>query len=289
MPDFVVGLSLPLGFVDPAPIGQPTSIQFALLILAAVLVACGVICSLARLKWDENDRLRVASKVLMAAGGAMALVVLIWHSTTRGSWLPVGDNFDALIWLACLLGLFLFYIQGRKPLTGLDWFVGPIIVLLLVGSVLFGAREYRPYGHNAWQWVHRVSAYGGAVAFAIAAAGGAMYVIVSRRLRQKGPPGKSLGSLERLEHLNVVSVTLGFALLTIALITGIVQWSSTKQAPPLAKLLLALLAWAVYAIVLHAPINPRFRGRRAATLSICGFLLMIGVLIAVQFVGGSGR
>ncbi len=269
--------------------GHPTSLQLALLILAAALVSAGVCLSLTRIRW-ERPRLRLMAKICMYGGAGVALAVLLWHAGSRRSWIPVGDNFDALIWLALLLALFLMYIQRTNPLTGLDWFVGPIIVLLLVGAVLFGAREYRTYGQNVWQWVHRVSAYGGAVAFAVAAAGGAMYVLVSRRLRKKGPPGKNLGSLERLEHLNIVSVTLGFALLSIGLITGIVEWTSSKQAPPLTKLLLALLAWGVYAIVLHAPINPRFRGRRAAALSICGFVLMIGVLIAVQFLpGGTSR
>jgi ABC-type transport system involved in cytochrome c biogenesis permease subunit len=41
--------------------------------------------------------------------------------------------------------------------------------------------------------------------------------------------------------------------------------------------------WVVYAIVLHAPINPIVRGRRAAVLSVLGFVLMLGTLIAVQF------
>ena len=45
----------------------------------------------------------------------------------------------------------------------------------------------------------------------------------------------------------------------------------------------------MYAIVLHAPINPIFRGRRAAFLSMLGFALMIGTLIAVQFGSGGSR
>lgn len=49
-----------------------------------------------------------------------------------------------------------------------------------------------------------------------------------------------------------------------------------------AKVLLTFVAWVVYALVLHSPINPSFRGRKAALLSVLGFVLMIGVLIAVQ-------
>jgi ABC-type transport system involved in cytochrome c biogenesis permease subunit len=53
------------------------------------------------------------------------------------------------------------------------------------------------------------------------------------------------------------------------------------------KVLLAFGAWIVYALVLHSPINPSFRGRKTAMLSVLGFVLMIGVLIAVQLMPGS--
>ena len=46
-------------------------------------------------------------------------------------------------------------------------------------------------------------------------------------------------------------------------------------------IVLAGSVWIVYAIVLHAPINPIFRGRRAAVLSVLGFVLMIGTLVAL--------
>jgi hypothetical protein len=39
----------------------------------------------------------------------------------------------------------------------------------------------------------------------------------------------------------------------------------------------------VYGLILHSPINPSFRGRRTAMLSVVGFVLMISVLVAVQF------
>ncbi len=108
------------------------------------------------------------------------------------------------------------------------------------------------------------------------------------------PHGPKLGSLERLERITFTSVTLGFALLTIGLITGLVVLKAHGQtrlgdrwfASP--KVLLAFAAWVVYAIVLHAPINPSFRGRKVAILSIFGFLLMIGTLIAVNFVPAGG-
>ena len=103
------------------------------------------------------------------------------------------------------------------------------------------------------------------------------------------------GSLERLEHYTRGSVTLGFALLTIGLITGLVEILKHDGAMRIGAqwyrsptVLLTIGVWIIYAIVLHAPINPRFRGRRAAMLSIVGFVLMAGAIIAVQFTPTGG-
>jgi ABC-type uncharacterized transport system permease subunit len=267
---------------------EPSAGQIALLLVATALFAAGVVLSLWRI-WGtatvQTERLRLAAKACTYAGVATALGVLVWHSVNRRNWVPLADNFDSLVWLGLLLALFVLYTQRTRPLRGLDWFVMPIVILLLVGAAVFGRTKPHEYdARSIWLWTHRVTAYGGAVAFAVAGAVGAMYLIVSRRLRAKtAAAGPNLGSLERLEHLTFISVTLGFALFTIGTVTGLVEMFSTDKHTQPAKLLLALSVWVVYAIVLHSPINPSFRGRKTAVLSVIGFLLMVGTIVAVEF------
>ena len=270
----------------------PSAAQIALLVLAVLLFAAGVTMSLLRLRWDR-DSLRVAAKACTYAGLLVALGVLVWHSYDRGAWLPLGDNFDALIWLGLLLALFVLYMQRARPLGGLDWFVMPIVILVLIAAAVFGRTKPHWYDvDSTWWWVHRVSSYGGAVAFAVAGAAGAMYLIANRRLRQKSPaPGPNLGSLERLERLTLASVTLGFALLTIGAVTALVRIARDGGSQTSLgahwfvnpKVLLTIGAWVAYALVLHSPMNPSFRGRKAAVLSVVGFVLMVGTIVAVQF------
>jgi ABC-type uncharacterized transport system permease subunit len=168
----------------------------------------------------------------------------------------------------------------------------PIVILLLIAAAVLGRTEYHAYHQrvrDTWAWVHRVTAYGGAVAFAIAAAAGAMYVISSRRLRSKAPVGPNFASLERLEHLTMTAVTLGFALLTVGMITGGIKMLADGSHTPAMKLVLAIGVWLVYAVVLHAPINPSFRGRKVAVLSVVGFVLMLGAIVTVLLTPGGGR
>ncbi len=257
-----------------------------LLVAVVMFIASGAV-SLSRLG-DGYEGRRLVAKAFLYAGIILAAGVLLWHSAMRGSFAPLKDNFDALIWLGLLLALFLSYTQRVRPLRGLDWFVMPIIVLLLVSAAVFGRAKPHEYVSSAWSWAHMVTAYGGALALSVAGAVGAMYLIANQRLRHKRTA--PLGSLERLEHFTRVSVTLGFSLLTIGLVTGLVRALGSPHGNELGplwyrspKVWLAFGAWAVYALVLHAPINPTFRGRRAALLSVVGFILMVGVLIAVQF------
>jgi ABC-type uncharacterized transport system permease subunit len=269
---------------------MPTTGQLILLVIVIALFVAGGALSFARLWWDRRD-LRIASRICLGAGIVAAGALLVWHGGSRPkrSWIPIGDNFDTLVWLATLLAMFTLYVQRHKTLGALDWFVMPLVIVLLIIAGIFGRTEYHEY-HPAvadtWSWVHRVTSYGGAVAFAIAAASGAMYVVASRRLRHKQSVGPQYGSLERLEHLTMTSVTLGFAMLTVGMITGGVKMIADDARTSTAKIVLAVVVWLVYAVVLHAPINPSFRGRKVAVLSVVGFVLMLGTVVAVLLMPG---
>lgn len=274
---------------------NPNVGQVILLTGAVALFAAGGGISLSRL-WADHLWSRLAAKACMWFGVAVSIGVLVWHSVERRSWLPLEDNFDTFVWLGVMLALFVMYVQRRKPIGGLEWFVMPIVILLLIGAAVFGSARPHEYVRGAWGWVHRLGAFGGAAAFAVAAAAGAMYLVANKRLREKSllaaaaapPPSLSPGdpprfaSLERLEHVTLAAVTLGFALLTLGAVTGIVQMIFEHKATSFAKVALTAVAWLVYGLALHSPITPSFRGRKTAMLSIAGFALMIAVLITVQ-------
>jgi ABC-type transport system involved in cytochrome c biogenesis permease subunit len=275
-----------------------TTGQISVLVVAILLFLAGGLISVAR-AWRNNESMRIGAKACLWSGVFVSLGVLVWHAVAResGNWLPLDDNFEAFLWLAILLAMFVMYVQRTKPIGGLDWFVLPMVIVLLVSAAVFGKARPQDYVDTAWSWVHRITSYGGTLAFAIAGAVGAMYLIVSRRLRSKegkarALSGTNLGSLERLERITFSSVTLGFALLTVGLVAGLI-WQLRMErvmaqtrlgdrwwASP--KVVLATAVWVVYAIVLHARINPVLRGRKVAILSIVGCLLMVGTLIALN-------
>ena len=271
--------------------------QIALALVAATLfaVAAGLSLLRAGARWESSEPVRQAAKAAGYLGLLAGIGVLAWHSADRNTWLPLGDNFDTLACLGVLLAGFVLYVQAYRPLRGLDWFLLPVVALLLVSAAVFGRTKPHEYVVTTWSLVHRATAYGGAVAFAVAGAAGGMYLIANRRLRSKSArpagPGLNHGSLERLERLTLSAVGLGFALLTVGAVTGLARIAQVQGDTTLGdrwflspKVLLALGVWVVYAVVLHSPINPSFRGRKAAVLSVVGFVLMIGTVVAAQFV-----
>src|SRR5688572_478514 len=269
---------------------MPTTGQLILLIVIVALFVVGGALSFARVRSDRRD-LRILSRIFLGVGIVAAGALLAWHGAVRRNWVPIGDNFDALVWLATLLAMFTLYVQRHRTLGALDWFVMPVVIVLLIIAGVFGRTEYHEYHpavSDTWAWVHRVTSYVGAVAFAIAAASGAMYVTASRRLRDKRSVGPQFASLERLEHLTMTAVTLGFALLTIGAVTGGVQMVAEDKHTSTTKIVLTGIVWLVYAIVLHAPINPSFRGRKVAVLSVVGFVLMLGTIVTVLLLPGGG-
>src|SRR5438094_10013000 len=118
---------------------MPNVGQLILLFLAIVLFAAGGGMSFVR-TWADHPVPRRLARGLLILGIVASGAVLLWHAESRPDrhWLPVGDNFDTLVWLATLLALFVLYAQRHPRLGAIDWFVMPIVLLLLIGAAIFG-------------------------------------------------------------------------------------------------------------------------------------------------------
>ena len=125
---------------------------------------------------------------------------------------------------------------------------------------------------TGWFWLHRVSAFGGALAFAVAgAAGGDVFAgQLPTEVQANGGLPELWEALNAWNILTLLSITLGFGLLTIGLITGVVRMLGGAEPAGAAvvyikpKVLLTFIAWVVYALVFCIPpINPSFRGPKS--------------------------
>src|SRR6059058_3974946 len=138
------------------PVQQMTNTgQLFLLMVCIALFVSASIISLLRIR-RESEPLRIAAKACAWSGIATGVGLIIWHASQRNQWLPLDDNFEALIWLGLILALFVLYVQRTHPIGGLDWFIMPMVVLLLIGAAVFGRTTPHEYLPTTWSWVHRV-------------------------------------------------------------------------------------------------------------------------------------
>ncbi|MFW6033087.1 MAG: cytochrome c biogenesis protein CcsA, partial [Phycisphaeraceae bacterium] len=218
-----------------------------------------------------------------------------YRVSQSGQWQPLTAHLDGLLLISALFAGAVWYIHLRPRLAGLSAFALPVLGLLLAWGVCASQWTYRPFHldtlHPVWNGAHLAGVYLGTLFASLAAMAGGMFLFVQRRLKQKLPLSGlgRLASLETLETLIIRSATLGFVLLTLGLVTGVVILSEGGEIAgggwwAGAKIALATLAWLVFALVMNVRFASSFRGARAAWLAIGGLVLLLatyGVVTAL--------
>jgi cytochrome c-type biogenesis protein CcsB len=127
-------------------------------------------------------------------------------------------------------------------------------------------------------------------AFLMTTIGGVMYLIQERELKAKsfGAAFYRLPALNTCDEIGYRSVTIGFVLLTLGMVTGII-WNSQRDGKlwhndP--KEVLALVTWCVYLFLIHYRLTAGWRGRRTAWLAIAGFAIVLCTWIGARYLPG---
>ncbi|MEM9021619.1 MAG: cytochrome c biogenesis protein CcsA [Planctomycetota bacterium] len=278
---------------------QPlTSIPLILLTIAAALSS---VTALRRLGTPEGQRTGLTLQhslvgvITLGCAGIFCFRWLILHE----SWQPLQAHVDGLLLIGTLLAGSILFIQARPRLFGLSAFALPLLTLILAWGICAALWTYRAFNLDSFQpvWIgfHTGSTYLGLLSCMIGAGAGAMYLFVQHRLKSKIhlPGTMPLASLETLETLIIRAATLGFVLLTLSLITGLIIVTQTVRETALGpswwtspKVWLATAAWATYALLLNVRYATSFRGRRAAWLAIGGLVLLLATYGAVEAIEG---
>lgn len=264
-----------------------TTIVLSILTLLA-LVGSGLSLTLLMVpKIDARRRkcLQVILPVIVFGSLGLFVYRLVWVHHT---WQPLESHVDGLILINSLVAMTLCFLQTRKRMHSISAFVLPVLAFLLAWAICASAWTYQlfPIG-DIWTTVHRLGVYLGSVFYLIAAASGVMFLYVRSQLKFKRSPAMldRLPSLEAIEQLIIHTATLGFALITLGLVSGVIIIASGPTmlghgwwySP---KVVFATLAWLVYAVVMNVRYTKTFRGQRAAWLSIVGFILVLATFVA---------
>jgi cytochrome c-type biogenesis protein CcsB len=259
--------------------------------LGILLYVLGTGAFLAYLLHDRPATARIARAVT-------ALGLLVHTVSLAALWLgtrvaPPTDFFAALSFFAWAIvaGSLLFQRRYRVPLLGA--FATPLAALLMLAASTVPA----PSGQEAvlrgpWLPAHVALVFLGDALLALAACAGLMYLLQERTLKAKRVSWltRRLPALEVLDAMNSRSLTLGFPLLTLGLLSGAiwarVAWGTFWHWEP--KVVMSLVTWVLYAVLLHGRLTVGWRGRRAAVGAIAGFVAVLATLVGMGLFRGRG-
>ena len=199
--------------------------------------------------------------------------------------LTLKSSLSFFAWTVLLVYL-LFHLKFRLMVLGS--FVAPVAACLLILSSTLPTAEVtvKPIFRSLWLPVHIGTAFVGNGFFAVTFVAGIMYLIQESQIKKKrlGSLYARLPSLETLDSINHFALICGFTFMTAGMITGSIyaQYALGSYWRWDPKEVCSLMAWIFYAVLLHERLAVGWRGRRAALLSLFGFLILV-----LAFVGAN--
>ena len=273
-----------------------TTISLTVL-LALSLVACAIaVGRLCRSDWGARARRAQYSLAGSCTLGCVGLFVFRAIFVHQG-WQPLRSHVDGLLLIISLFSVMVLLLQWRGGVRGLATFALPLLTITLAWAMCASAWTFQWFEIDSiWNVVHRFGVYLGSLFFMVAATAGGMFLYARHRLRDKrGTVGREpLASLEAIEGVIVWASTLGFGLLTVGIVMGLIEITSgpTKWGPlwwQSPKIALAITVWLIYAVVMNTRHAAVFRGAGAAWLSIVGLVLLLATFGAVHSQSSSGK
>ena len=194
---------------------------------------------------------------------------------------PITDNHGALSFFAFVIVLAFLISYARYRLESLSVFVFPLVFILTLAANLISPSQapLQERLRSLWFYIHIPTLFLGYAAFFVAFSAGIMYLIQERELKRKRPQAfyYRLPSLQICDDLGYRSLSVGFPLLTVGIVAGAL-WANRSLTQPWGwdpKIIWSLMTWLIYAVLIHYRLSAGLRGRRAALMSIVGFVIVL--------------
>jgi len=216
--------------------------------------------------------------------GAVAVFVHAW--LIAGLHRGVDLHFFAALSLVggCVAGLCLL-VNLLRPVATLGVIVFPLAAgLLLIDT--FAAPQTQPLQLDWHIKLHVIFALLGFSVLCIAALLAMLLALQERALRLRRFDGivGALPPLTLTEALMFQLIAAGFALLTLALLSGILFVENLFEQHLIHKTALSIAAWLVFGTLLFGRWRYGWRGRRAVRLTLAGMALLLLAFFGSRFV-----
>jgi ABC-type uncharacterized transport system permease subunit len=255
-----------------------------ILIVCAYLTATVAICAWV-VDGDDDARRPRFQRVAIGFGTLAVLGHLAMHAIAwRASGGPDMHFFAALSLVTLVMAALTTAAAWRQQLQTLGVVVYPLAAAMLA--------LYHFYGHFLVQnldWHLQLHAWLALFAYAtlsLAALLAIMLWFQERALRRRNIHGwlRALPPLTQLEQLLFHSIGVGFALLTLVLITGLLFVDNLLAQHLWHKTVLSVLSWLVFGWLLFGRWRYGWRGPRAVRLTLIAMALLLLAFFGSKFV-----
>jgi ABC-type uncharacterized transport system permease subunit len=230
-----------------------------------------------RLTTAQFSAARVKNGVVAIAVVAVcAHGALLYHAVLTDAGLSLGF-FNASSLTAWVIVLFLLVATLSKPVDNLGIFVLPLAAFTILMTLVYPGEGVRLEDTGFGVELHIVLSILAASIITISAFQAILLAYQERHLRQKRP-GRLISSLPPMqtqESLLFQMIGLGFFLLSLSLVSGMVFLRDLFAQHLVHKTILSIVAWLVFAVLLWGRWRYGWRGRKAIRWSLAGFFTLM--------------
>jgi ABC-type uncharacterized transport system permease subunit len=246
--------------------------------LAQVFYAASCVVTLRRLRaGGGGTNLQRTNYVVMVAGFVLHTVFLYLRGQALGR-CPLTNLFETQAFVAWAAVLFFLLIGPSYRVSFLGAFTAPLVLVICLAALISPVDVVRaaPLVRSGWIEFHAaiaILAYG---AFALAFVTGAMYLLQERQLKTRRLTSSFLllPSIEQLDVIHFRLLIMGFTMLTVAMIGGVISYRIVGHwTTP--KIIWASSVWVLYGALVLARGLWALRGRKVAVASMTSFVLML--------------
>lgn len=235
----------------------------------------------------QKRRLQQVGFAALLAGFAVHTAALVLLAIEQGHF-PAANMRETLSIAGWAIAGVFILLNTRYPLKILGVYAAPFAALLMVIVSQLPDEPARttPIFKSVWLVAHVTMIFIGEAAFALACGVGVLYLIQENAIKTKRRRFffKRLPSLDLLDSTGYACIVVGFTLLTVGLITGLVYaksvWGRFWSWDP--KEVWSGVGWLFYAVLLHERLTVGWRGRRSAIMAVIGFGVLLFTFLGVN-------
>jgi cytochrome c-type biogenesis protein CcsB len=190
-------------------------------------------------------------------------------------------------WTVVLCFLIAYF---RYHIKALALFLLPMVAAMMLSTVFIKDSPIPDALKSSWVQIHSTCMFLAYGMFFVNFVASVLYLLQARELKSKKPKTffYELPSLSVLDDLFFKFLSAGFVFMTLGLLSGIIwaeqQWVTGWYKDP--KVISAVTTWGIYLILIYLRASAGWRGKRAAWMSLSGFLSVLFTYIGARFFGG---